>query len=161
MSFNRYYLNMKNSQTFLHQISDMFKSVRDLPEWALNQVPVPKQIRLIREALGMTQKQLAGKIHTVQSAVAQMENGSDFQISTLRKIAKALNCELLVSLVPKQEITALLDELSTEKAKKLVSASSGNAAMELQSPEKKYVELEIREMKEQILRKNKKILWEK
>ena len=75
--------------------------------------------------------------------------------------AQALNCELLIHMVPKQEIVQLLEEKSTEKATKLVSVSSGNTALEMQLPEKKYIDLQVTEMKEEILKKHRKTLWEK
>lgn len=152
---------MINNKTFIQQINDMFKSIGELPEWIRKHVTIQDQIRLIREALGMTQEQLAKRIHAKQSSVAQMEKGSDFQISTLQKVAKALNCELLIHLVPKQEIVQLLEEKSTERATKLVSASSGNTALEMQLPERKYIDLQVEEMKEEILKKHRKVLWEK
>src|SRR3989338_6029164 len=161
IGYNVYTWVMVNNKTFIQQINDMFRSMGELPGWVRQRVAIQDQIRLIREALGMTQDQLAKRIRAKQSSVAQMEKGSDFQISTLEKIAKALNCELLIHLVPKQGIVQLLEEKSTEKATKLVSASSGNTALEMQLPEKKYIDLQVTEMKEEILKKHRKTLWEK
>jgi transcriptional regulator with XRE-family HTH domain len=57
------------------------------------------QIRAIREQREMTQKQLADMLHTTQTAISRLEsaNYSGRSISTLKEVAKALDCRLKVS----------------------------------------------------------------
>jgi DNA-binding XRE family transcriptional regulator len=65
---------------------------------------------LIRELLsarqhsGMTQEAVALKIGTTKSAISRLESGSKHapSITTLRKYAEAVNCELEIKLKPKQ-----------------------------------------------------------
>lgn len=57
-------------------------------------------IRTIRNAFGMTQAQLAERAGMPQSHLAKIETGKvDIQLSTLRKIFKAMDCAAMV--VPK------------------------------------------------------------
>ncbi|ACF42902.1 helix-turn-helix domain-containing protein [Pelodictyon phaeoclathratiforme] len=66
---------------------------------------------LIRELLsarqhsGMTQEAVALKIGTTKSAISRLESGSKHSpsLTTLRKYAKAVNCELEIKLKPKQQ----------------------------------------------------------
>lgn len=148
---------------FVYQLGDLFKKVEDLPSWLLKNYTVHQQMRLLREALGMTQTQLAKLIKAKQSAIAKIENdpAHDMQLSTLKKIAEALNCELVVNLVPKRDIHEFLEEKAKEKAAKLISQSTGSTALELQKPDQKYIELQIEELKKEILEKHRKTLWEK
>jgi len=61
------------------------------------------QIRTRRLELGLSQAQLARRADTSVPTVSRYETGwSRFEVSTLRKVATALNCELLVELVPKE-----------------------------------------------------------
>jgi transcriptional regulator with XRE-family HTH domain len=53
------------------------------------------KIIILRKALGITQSQLAEKSGTTQQQIARIENGVvDPRLSTLRRIANALKCEL-------------------------------------------------------------------
>jgi DNA-binding XRE family transcriptional regulator len=55
-----------------------------------------------RSAIGMSQRELAELVGTTQSAIARLERGGrPPRIDTLLKIAEALDCELLVELVPR------------------------------------------------------------
>lgn len=59
------------------------------------------QLFLAREAAGMTQMQLAAAIGTRQANISRMEMGDyNFTVEMLSKIAKALNAELKIELVP-------------------------------------------------------------
>src|ERR671930_2699759 len=55
-----------------------------------------------RKELGLSQAELAGLVATTQSAIARLESGGrPPRIDTLRRIAEALDCELVVSLRPR------------------------------------------------------------
>jgi predicted transcriptional regulator len=55
-----------------------------------------------RAAMGMSQRELAELVGTTQSAIARLERGGrPPRIDTLLRIAEALDCELLVELVPR------------------------------------------------------------
>ncbi len=66
---------------------------------------------LIRELLsarkqsGMTQEAVANKIGTTKSAISRLEAGSKHapSITTLRKYAEAVGCDLVIKLEPKQK----------------------------------------------------------
>jgi transcriptional regulator with XRE-family HTH domain len=69
------------------------------------------QIKNLRESLGMTQEQLAARVDRTPRAIRQVENGEAFpRISTLGKIAEALNAELIISLVPKENAGTIGNE---------------------------------------------------
>ena len=56
-------------------------------------------LRQAREKKGITQEELAHKICTTKSAISRMENhAEDVRLSTLEKIANALDLELEVKL---------------------------------------------------------------
>ena len=101
----------------LNQVERIFRPEDRLPEW-LHRGAVVEQIRTFREALGMTQLELAERAGMTQSAVAQIENStdSDIQLSTLGKLAKGLNGTLLVSFVPHKKISKMVQEQSEEAA---------------------------------------------
>ena len=54
-------------------------------------------LRLAREEAGLTQEQLADKLHTKKTAISSMENhAEDIKISTLEKFARALGKTLRI-----------------------------------------------------------------
>lgn len=64
------------------------------PEYLLVQEIIRKRLNT-----GMTQKQLAEKIGTKQSAIARLESGaSNPSISFLNKVADGLNAHLVISI---------------------------------------------------------------
>lgn len=121
------------------------------------------QIRSIREVLGMTQEQLAQRSGLNQSLIAEIERGKreNLNLSTIKKLAEGLNCQSLVQLLPTKNISQILDEQSTFVARKIVSISSGSAAIELQLPDQAAVEKQIKEVKRNLLEKNRSSLWQK
>ena len=55
-----------------------------------------------RTALGVSQRALAGQCGTTQSAIARLETGgTPPRLSTLLRLAEALECDLLVDLKPR------------------------------------------------------------
>lgn len=58
------------------------------------------EIRALREARGLSQRELAERVGTTQSAIARLEGGNiSPSLPTLDKIAEALGAELSVALV--------------------------------------------------------------
>ena len=147
---------------YISQISKKFKSLKDLPEWLRQFLAPEEQIKMIRTTLGMTQNQLAKKIGFSSNVpVTELENKEkEPTIETLKKYASALECELLIRFVPKKEIKNLLNELAEKKARKIVSLSVSNSAMELQKPDKETIETEVERVKKELLEKKKSSLWE-
>lgn len=120
------------------------------------------QIRVIREELGMTQAQLAERSGLSQSMIADIENGrrSNLTLPTIFKLAEGLNCQYVSQFQPLKDIPQILDERSAEIAQKLVSISSGSAAIELQLPSQDAITIQVANLKKQLL-ENKSALWQK
>lgn len=154
---------MTKKNQYLYEVGQMFKAVQHLPEWLKKMPPVHEQIRMIREALGMNQSQLAGRLKIRQNAIAQFENLSNgnLRIATLNKIAEALHCEVVVALVPKEEIQDFLERKALETAREILKVSESSNAIEQQKPEESFVNLSVENLKKEILEKNRKALWRK
>lgn len=74
------------------------------------------QIRVIREQREMTQTDLADVLGTTQTAISRLENAnySGRSISTLKNVAKALDCRLKVSLETYGSLIGEADKFSSD-----------------------------------------------
>ena len=143
-------------------IYNNLKSIHQVPPWLNSTLPLGDQVRQIREALGMTQQQLAERCLLHQSVIAEIESGKrkDLCLSTIQKLATGLNCQTLIQIVPQKEISQILDERSTNIAQKIVSMSSSSAPIEMQRPNQNIVNEQINEIKKDLLEKHKSVLWQ-
>ncbi|MFC2164553.1 helix-turn-helix transcriptional regulator [Acidobacteriota bacterium] len=145
---------------FTEQIDKKFKSVDDLPAWLSNYPDFKDQVKLLRETFGMTQEQLGKKVNRSLRSIQQIESGdAKPKISTLYKIAAALNTELKISLIPRKNIIEFLNEKATEKAEQLVKLTETSSALEIQAPSQEEREVQIDELRREILEKRRYSLW--
>ena len=121
---------------------------------------IGSQIHRLREHLGMTQAQLARRAGTTQQAIALIEADKvDPRLSTLQKIAAALECELGATFSFKKPAAMLIHEKALEKARLWVGLTAGSSALELQAPSKKVKEYEIKETVRFLEEEGRRHLW--
>jgi predicted DNA-binding mobile mystery protein A len=75
-------------------------------------------VRAIRDALGLSSRQLAARMGLKQPTIAALEKSEEMEtvsLKTLRQAAEALNCQLVYALVPK----ATLEETVLARAYEL------------------------------------------
>ena len=124
--------------------------------------PIGGQIKMIRNALGMTQTQLAGRCGMQQSVIADIESGKrhDLCWSTVQKVGEGLNCHSFIHLSLQQDIGTILDEKSTKLAQEIIAASSGSTAIEKQLPSQSVIDHELEKIKQDILKHHKSAIWD-
>lgn len=145
---------------FTKQISKKLRTIDKLPDWLSRYMHFKNQIKTLREALGMTQEQLGKMVGLSWRSIQNIESGNAMpKISTLFKIADALNSELKIFLIPRKDITIYLDEKATQKAKQLVKFNYASSNLEVQSPSKDETKDEMEMLKRTILEKHRHVLW--
>lgn len=131
---------------------------------ALAQPRPPKGwVRAIRDALGMTSRQLAARMGLSQSTITGLEQGEEAEtvtLKTLRQAAEALDCQLVYALVPK----TTLDETVRQRAQVLAEENLGRIhhTMRLEDQALREGELsaELERMTDSILNGRASRLWE-
>ena len=82
------------------------KQLKD-PEFAnafyegLDELRLAVKIAQLREKRGLSQTQLAARMHTSTPVISRLENGAKCTVQTLKKLADALDAELQIDLIPK------------------------------------------------------------
>lgn len=79
-------------------------ATRAFPRVPANAVPRTGWVRAIREALGMSQSQLAARAGISRATVQQLERAESrrrITLASLDRLAQALGCQVAVALVPK------------------------------------------------------------
>ena len=70
--------------------------VRRAYEEGLEDLRIAVKLAELREQRGLTQTQLAAKIHTSAAVISRLERGHNVELETLRKVAAALDARLTV-----------------------------------------------------------------
>ena len=125
--------------------------------------PTGGWLRAVRQALGMTTRQLAKAVGVTQGAVVDAERTEakgDITLATLRRYAAALDCELCYALVPNRPLQEAVEERADRIARDQVSRVSHSMALEDQSTSKEHSEREIAELRRKLLEGKRSRLWQ-
>src|SRR5688572_19589898 len=77
-------------------------------------------LRAIREALGVTTRQVARRLGIAQAAYVKAEANEAtgaISLKQLRRIAEALDCELVYAIVPRRSLIETVEERATQLAR--------------------------------------------
>ena len=95
-------------------------------------------LRAVREALGISQQQVAKTVRVTQQSVKDFETAEAndrITIRNLRRIAEAMGCELVYAIVPKSgTIIDLAEQRARSAATKRVLSVERTMALEDQAP---------------------------
>jgi predicted DNA-binding mobile mystery protein A len=121
-------------------------------------------IRAIRDALGMTAKQLANRLGVAQQAVARIEKeelAGSVTIKTMRRIAERLDCVFVYGFVP----CTSLEETVTRQAKQValmrLARASQTMSLENQALSRRENEEALTDLVDELVRAPSSTLWNK
>jgi predicted DNA-binding mobile mystery protein A len=121
-------------------------------------------VRAIREALGMSSPQLARRmgIRAAQSVedMQKDELSGTIKLQTLRKLARALDCELVYALVPRKPLEEIRVDQASIVAKRMVKRVSHSMSLEDQAISREAEQRELERRIEKLLTGNPKALWD-
>jgi predicted DNA-binding mobile mystery protein A len=98
--------------------------------------PARGWIRALRDALGMTAEQLGERMGVSQPSVQRLELSEaegTIQLSSLRKAAAALDCEVVYALVPRRTLKETFDAAATRVARRELGLIGHTMALEDQA----------------------------
>jgi predicted DNA-binding mobile mystery protein A len=140
------------------------KKLISLKSLVKNGMPETGWIKPIREALGMSAKDLAEKVGIDQSRISRLENAEkmgNIKLSSMQKIAQGLGMEFVYGFVPNDTLESMVRDqahkLAVEKFKRL-NHTMRLEMQELSDDEKKKA---LEDMINKILIDEPKHFWKK
>ena len=122
--------------------------------------PVRGWIKAVREALGMTTAQLAKRLGVKQPsvvAIEQSEAKGTIELSTLRRVAEALDCTLVYALVPNKPLEATV----RDRARAFVRRRRGPVAHSMLLEDQKVEGKDSEARLDEIVREtNPRLFWD-
>lgn len=122
------------------QLDERLTALRSLPP-SVRATPRGGWIRAIREALGMPRRELARRLGVGEKRVVQLEAGEakgKITMDSLARTAEALDCELVVALVPRRP----LEQIVAERRMQLATAWLQSRALHTMAMEDQAVSLD-------------------
>jgi len=120
-------------------------------------------LRAIRDALGMTTRQLAQRMGKVQSAIVDLEKSEareTVSLAKLREAAAAMDCTLVYALVPNRPIDEILRARAEEMAELQLARASHTMALENQGLDQPALADERERLVDELLRGSITRLWD-
>jgi predicted DNA-binding mobile mystery protein A len=145
------------------KIRDQLEEV--LPSWLplRKSQPVKGWIRSIREALGMSGRQLAARIQVEVPRISEMEKSEtqgNITLKSLRRAAEAMECELVYAFVPKIGLEASLRTQAEKTAKKNMGIVSHTMRLEDQELSREAESKQLRKMIDDWVKDPPRWLWD-
>ncbi|MBI2225187.1 MAG: helix-turn-helix domain-containing protein [Betaproteobacteria bacterium] len=112
------------------RLEQMDAILGDLKVRALPPAPAGGWLRAIRQALGMTTRQLAARVGVQLSTLLTAERNEaagTIGLNQLRRVAAALDCEVRYVVVPREPLKKRLEKRAEEKSRKNCCADVGRS----------------------------------
>jgi predicted DNA-binding mobile mystery protein A len=138
------------------QQDDILKSAR------IPQRPRGGWVAAVREALGMTQTQLAKRMGIARPSLARLEaNEVDYRITLgrLKAAAEALGCDLQYVLVPRISLAQMVSERALQIAAKRLGRINQSQALEASAIDPDSLSQAVYDLAKEIEMRRPKDLW--
>jgi predicted DNA-binding mobile mystery protein A len=125
--------------------------------------PAKGWVRAIRDALGMTTRQLAQRIGISQPQVTSLEQdevSGRITLARLRNAAEALDCRLVHTFIPNRPLEDTVKARAVELADRQLARTQNTMRLEDQAIDKKSLDSQRSRLIEKLLAGNPRRLWD-
>ncbi len=125
--------------------------------------PTKGWIRTLREALGITTAQLARQLGLRQQSIVGFEKrepAGEITLKQLRKIADALDCDVICAMVPRKSLRERVERRAADLAKLEIASVAHSMALEAQGTDPRLKADRIEQRKRVILDQRWSRLWD-
>jgi len=120
-------------------------------------------IKVLREALGMSTKQLGKRVGIDQSRITRLENAEtegDLKLSSLKKIAEGLDMQLVYYFVPKTSLEQMVYDQAKTIARKRLNKVNQTMRLEDQELSDNQKAKALEDLTQKILINEPKDFWD-
>ena len=140
------------------QLRKSYQKKFDLFKKNIMEIPSQGWVRTIRDFFGMTTTQLAKRLNVSQSRIVRIEqNEKNTKISTMERIAEAMNCEFVYAFVPREKIDDIIYNQAKKKALKILNKVNTNMVLENQLTQNNDT---LDELIQELLNNNLSRIWD-
>lgn len=133
---------------------DAFRPLVDEPR------PARGWVRAIRDALGMSGAELGSRLGVRQSTVDQLERSEaneTIKLESLRRVADALDCDLVYALVPRTSLDATVQAQGRRVAARRISAVAHHMRLEDQAVDERDAGVQLNALATELI--DRRGLW--
>jgi len=149
---------VKPSELLLDQLNRTLAKVGAVPAR-----PRGGWLRAVRQALGMTTRQLAARVGVAQPTLVQAEKAEvegRISLAQLRRIAAALECDVHYVLVPRTPLKVRVAAQAEAVARKRVAAVAHTMALEAQGTGARFKRAQVRQVARELATGRRARLWD-
>ena len=152
-------MQSKHRRTMRDQLDNTFAQLSRVKSL---QPPVKGWLRSIREALGMSGKQLGERLKVSQPRVVQMEKdelSGALTLKTMRQAAEAMDCQFVYAIVPRTSLEGTVRKQARKVASKRLSRTSHTMLLEDQKVSNDEQQKMLEEKVEDLIRNIPNDFW--
>lgn len=152
---------MKKQKLILEQIDKKISQLKKLEDLT---IPSSGWVYAIRQALGMSLRQLGIKMGIKPQSVKEIEerekNGT-ISLNVLRQFGSSLNLKFVYGFIPKEDsLETIIEKRATEIAQTIVNRTSISMKLEHQENNPKRIKKAIQDKTNEIMLEMPKYLWD-
>ena len=151
---------MKDGMIVIKQLDQQLISLKNQ---GISLTPKQGWVRTIRKALGLTIKQLAKRLDVDPSRVVKIETAEiegRVTLRSLQTVAEQFDCHFVYGFVPRTSLESVIKNRAKQMALAQVKRTSHTMDLEAQSVDQKWLEEQVNELTDELLRRSWKHLWE-
>lgn len=154
---------MSASKLYKLRLSQVERAIEPFNTIKNAAVPPGGWLRAIRESLGRSlkmQAEIAGVSSGTLTKSERSEAEDRISLAQLRKLAAALDCELVYGLVPKKPLHEVIQDRAEFMAKQEILGVAHSMSLEDQRPSDAFIERQIDERRRELLDGSWARLWQ-
>ena len=127
------------------------------------QVPSRGWIKTVREAIGMSFRQIGQRLALTQQSVAELEHGEQtgsISLKNLTRMAEAMQCRLVYAFVPNESFESLVRQQAERVAEQIVQRVETSMSLEDQGTEPSAQRQRKEDLKAELVRTTPRNLWD-
>lgn len=120
-------------------------------------------IKAVRDALGMTTKQLGQRMGVSQPRITHIEKAekdSSITLDTLQRAANAMDCQLVYALVPRRPLQEMIKDRATQRARSIMDATAHSMTLEDQRADNDTEQAQLQQLIKELTDHSGSSLWQ-